>query len=256
MTDPMGVAAVGAASYVAHRLFGKTLEEMGSDVNKLYQKGRDRIIIKATEKVRNPEDGKVPNIRVARDVLWNGVVTESEVCAEYFGGILASSRTEDGVDDESIHYVDVIKSLSSSQLHLHYCIYRALQARLLRDGVSLNPGMESELKAVNTYFSSAEAMAVGLNIEFGLPILARNGLVQAYRMDNADLVNGGVLPYFYVTPTTFGTALYAAAFNRLEDWRQFATTDFGAFDKVNGLDIYASSLEDLAKTFGLSLKNV
>jgi hypothetical protein len=62
---------------------------------------------------------------VARDVLWNGALTNDEVCAEYFGGILASSRSEDGSDDGVIYYVDVIKSLSSKQLKLHYVIYNS-----------------------------------------------------------------------------------------------------------------------------------
>jgi len=53
---------------------------------------------------KNLEDGKAANLRVTRDVIWNGAVTDDEVCAEYFGGILAASRTEDGKDDSAIQF--------------------------------------------------------------------------------------------------------------------------------------------------------
>ena len=55
-------------------------------------------------------------------MIWNGAVTDDEVCAEYFGGILAASRTEDGKDDSAIQFVDCIKAMSAKQLHLHYAI--------------------------------------------------------------------------------------------------------------------------------------
>jgi hypothetical protein len=106
------IAIAVPGEWALQKVFGPALTEMGEDLKKLYAKGRDKLISAAFWKVRNPDDGKQANIRVTRDVLWNGAFTEDEVCAEYFGGILASSRSEDGKDDDAIQFVDAIKSLS------------------------------------------------------------------------------------------------------------------------------------------------
>lgn len=252
--DEYGLAALGAAGVVTQKLFGKTLDEMGSDINKLYQKGRDRILIKATGKVNNADDGKVPNLRVARDVLWNGAVTESEVCAEYFGGVLASSRTEDGSDDACIHYVDVIKSLSSKQLHLHYCLYRDLQKLLITDATKLNVGMGTELARVRLYGSPVHAARMGLRLDLDLSVLARNNLIaDDYEVMSVETGPGKRLYYFYVQPSSFGIALYAVAFNRLNEWRRFNEIDFGAFENVQELEAASRSLQGLAELAGTVL---
>jgi len=62
--------------------------------------------IESYRKIPNPHDGKRANQRVTRDALWNGAFTDDEVCAEYFGGILASSRTEESKDDDAIEFVE------------------------------------------------------------------------------------------------------------------------------------------------------
>ena len=106
-------AGIASAAYVVQQLFGKTLAEMGDDLNKIYKANRDKLLSKAAAKVVDPNDGAKPNLRVARDVIWNGAVTDDEVCAEYFGGILAASRSDDGKDDSALIFVDCIKALSS-----------------------------------------------------------------------------------------------------------------------------------------------
>ena len=64
------------------------------------------------------DDGKQANLGVSRDVLWNGAFSTESICAEYFGGILASSRSEDGKDDSAIPFVtdnaEMIRAMVSS----------------------------------------------------------------------------------------------------------------------------------------------
>lgn len=86
--------AIAVGGYLGNKLFGTALATMGDDINKLYVRGRDKIVDAATKKIDDPEDGKTVNLRAARDVLWNGAITEDEVCAEYFGGMLAAARSE------------------------------------------------------------------------------------------------------------------------------------------------------------------
>lgn len=109
----MDLITTGAGMVIAHKLLGKTADAISTDLASLYTSGRDKIAQVAIRKVKNPDDGKIANIRVARDVFWNGSYSDESICAEYFGGILAASRSSDGKDDTGVFYVDIIKSLSS-----------------------------------------------------------------------------------------------------------------------------------------------
>ncbi len=120
------LTTAGTALAIANKLLGKTAETISDDIANLYKVGRDKIFATAVRKTANMNDGKIANLRVARDVFFNGSFTDEAICAEYFGGILASSRSVDGKDDIGVFYTDIIKSLSSSQLKLHYIIYHSL----------------------------------------------------------------------------------------------------------------------------------
>src|SRR5215213_6779942 len=72
------------------KVFGPVLGLVGEDLQRVYAAGRDAILANAYKKVEDPGDGKQANLRVTRDVLWNGSFADSEICAEYFGGIMAS----------------------------------------------------------------------------------------------------------------------------------------------------------------------
>ncbi|MBT2336869.1 hypothetical protein J7E49_23555, partial [Variovorax paradoxus] len=230
---------------------GSTLDTIGSDLNKAYQKGRDKILDKAAAKVADPDDGKKPNLRVARDVLWNGAITDDEVCAEYFGGILAASRTDDGTDDGAMHYLDVIKSLSSKQLHLHYCIYFAIQRQLREAGNPLNVGQQAELGAVHVFLALRELQSIGLKPENDLTVLHRVGLLAEFQTNSVSLEGEKILPYSSCVATTFGCMLYAVAFNKFESWRGFATSDYGTLANVRNAKLQAPTLDGLIATAGL-----
>lgn len=249
---PIEIAAVGTVAYVTQKLFGKTLDEMGSDINERYKKRRDVILNKAASKVLNSDDGLTANFRVARDVLWNGVATESEVCAEYFGGILAASRSDDGNDDSVIHYVDVIKSLSSKQLHLHYCVYKGLQTLFMLHSVQLNVASGQDLSKKSLYGFAVQAEEIGLNLMLDIPVLARCGLISDnYELKNIKMITGENIPYFYIKPTSFGVALYAAALNQLEGWLEYNCLDFGSFQNVDLLPHASLTFEGLYKGINL-----
>ena len=66
------------------RAFGPVLSEIGEDLKKIYAIGRDKILAAGYKKIRNPEDGKKANLRVTRDIFWNGAFTDEEICAELF----------------------------------------------------------------------------------------------------------------------------------------------------------------------------
>ena len=125
----------------ARRILGPTADLIGEDLAKLYAKGRDHLMRAATRKVADLDDGKRANLRVARDVLWHGAFAESDICSEYYGGLLAASRSADGEDDTAIPFVNAIKSMSSLQIRTHYDIYWSFEKLLLernRKGATFN----------------------------------------------------------------------------------------------------------------------
>ena len=248
-------AGVAGAAYVAQQLFGKTLAEMGDDLNKIYQSNRDKLLEKAAGKVGNPNDGAKPNLRVARDVIWNGAVTDDEVCAEYFGGLLAASRSMDGKDDSALIYVDCIKALSSKQLHLHFVIYNSIQSLLLKSNKKINPGMQDELSQNEVWFATNELVSnLGLNPAIDLNVLHRQGLIGNYSTNN-HIVEQKMLPYTKANPTTFGVLLYAAALNSLSTWQHFGQSEFTYSSEIPLPTFCASTLNELCLLTGLTAES-
>ena len=239
----MEIAVPG--EWAVKKLLGPVFSELGEDFRRLYALGRDKIIQVACRKTVNIEDGKIPNLRVTRDVFWNGAFTDNEVCAEYFGGILASSRTDDGKDDSCIQFVDVIKSLSAKQLGLHYVVYHALNLTMQKQNKAIDVAQGSEIQQVSIWMDSTELIYThGLDIDTDFNILWRQGLIYEYKV-NEKIVDTITLSYSMVKPTTFGVLLYAAAHNKMDHWRTFSEIDFGGFEDVPPPKIYATNFEEL-----------
>ncbi len=240
--------------WALQKTLGPVLSEIGEDLKKLYAKGRDNIISSAYKKIPNPEDGKSANLRIAYDVLNNGSFTDEEICAEYFGGILASSRTADGKNDDAIQFVDTIKSLSSKQLHFHYVIYNSINKLLVRAGQPVNIGLSSEINGKEIWFSSVELTQLNLRLDTDLNILHRQGLLNSYETSAHKVDEQSSLPYAKATPTTFGVFLYVIAHNRLDEWRKFDSTQFDDFDGISLPAYFASTVVDLMKQLGIQAK--
>ena len=244
-SDETGVAIALPGEWAVRKLLGPVLSDIGDDIKRLYAAGRDKILATAISKIDDIDDGKAPNLRVTRDVLWNGAFSEDKVCAEYFGGVLASSRTADGKDDSAIQFVDVIKSLSAKQLRLHYVAYYALNKLLVQKNHQINVGQGTEIQAVEIWMASLELVSVhNINIDTDPNALWRHGLLHKYRTDSADF-GGKSLPYTMVKPTTFGVMLYAAAHNKMNHWREYSNIDLGSFDGTIPPSVYASDLTSL-----------
>lgn len=236
--------AVAVGGYVGAKLFGGALATMGDDINKLYVKGRDKIVEIATKKVENPDDGKQVNIRAARDVLWSGTVTEDEVCAEYFGGMLAAARSEGGKDDGVVHYVDTVKAMSARQLELHYIIYKSWHSLLIQSGKSLNVAESSDIRSQHVCMAALDFARRQMPYDRDLTVLYRLGLIFQFKYGNY-IVGDVVLPYIDVIPTTFGVMLFAIAHNKIETWRNFGAETYESVAGIEPLNYFAESLESL-----------
>lgn len=248
-------AIVGASAWFGNKLLGPTMEIIGDDLKQLYKDGRDKIVANAIKKIKNVELKGRTNLRVTRDVFLNGSFTDESICAEYFGGILAASRSEDGKDDSGVFYVDIIKSMSSSQLKMHYIIYRTLNKELIanEEKKTLNPAQESELSREKLFFPLLGTIEQFKNEDIGAILhgLHAKNLIGDFQTENHEIESEKTMPYLTVSPKSLGIQLFAIANNMFCDWRNFSKVDFGDFDDVILPRYYAQSLDSLLQKTGL-----
>ena len=246
----MDLITTGAALVVGKKLLGKTMDLVSEDIAKIYAAGRDKIIYVAVRKIKNVDDGLHTNLRVTRDVFLNGSFTDEAICAEYFGGILSSSRSQDGKDDSGIYYVDLIKSLSATQLLAHYMIYRSLNKLLLETSEKrdLNVGDQNDLKKMTIYFSSIEFgkfLKSDSRVVTDLFAIYHKGLLSSFRAEGRKLEDGKMVPYLEVVPSSLGVQLYAIANNEFEYWREYPIKDLGEFKDIQNPKFFAFSIDIL-----------
>lgn len=230
--------------WALEKVLGPTFDEIGKDVKKLYVKGRDKITRAALNKIEDENDGKQANLRVARDVFWNGSFTNESICAEYFGGVLASSRSEDGKNDDGVYYVNIIKSLSSRQLNLHYVIYNSLNKLLVKKGQNVNIRSGTDLQKESVWFFTIELNRLQL-VTTDLHILDNQGLIHNFKYDNHELRTNYFVQYTMIQPSTLGVLLYLTAHNKLARPDEFSTLDFGDFQNISLPKFYTVSLDGL-----------
>ena len=240
---------VGAA-WAGRKILGPTLDAIGDDLAFCYEFGVNRIFASAYRKINDVDDGKVANLRVTHDILRNGAFSMDEFVLEYFGGLLASSRNEDGWRDDVTPFADVVKALSSSQLRLHYNMYFALEQLALRDPEirhSSSSGSDAvQSKKLYMYYRDVDA-AIHLNV------LTRHGLIgsasfsgTSFSYPNDD--EEQILMYMSGNPTTFGVMLYAAGHGMLESWQIYGRRKFEGFSDAIPPSVFGLSLDDLVKS--------
>lgn len=257
ITTTTAVIATGA--WFGNKLLGPTAEIIGADLKQLYEKGKDKIVANAIKKTKDIESAGQTNLRVSRDVFWNGSFTDESICAEYFGGILAASRSADGKDDTGVFYVDIIKSLSSGQLKVHYILYRTLNKMLLGDETrkDLNPGQETELQHLELFIPQKMGLLEQLgNEDLGAILhgLHSKKLIGDFESNNHKLENGTSVPFIKFAPTALGIQLFAIANNMFPEWRKFSTSDFGDFPDMLLPPYYGNSIDLILEQAGLKTK--
>jgi hypothetical protein len=255
----MEPVVIAAGAWFGNKLLGPTAEIIGVDLKQLYEKGKDKIVANAIRKTKDIESAGQTNLRVSRDVFWNGSFTDESICAEYFGGILAASRSVDGKDDTGVFYVDIIKSLSSGQLKVHYILYRILNKILLNDETKkdLNPGQESELQQLRVYIPQKMGLLEQLGREdLGAILhgLHSKKLIGDFESNNFKLENGTAVPYVRFVPTALGIQLFAIANNMFPEWRKFSSLDFGDFPDISLPPYYGKSMDLILEQAGLNVK--
>ena len=128
----VGIGAI--AAYLGkdgvQKILGPTADYLGEELKAFTQRRINNVgkIFSNAEKKLGPRldsPGQVPP-KVLKSVINEGSYSEDPVTLEYFGGVLASSRTEIGRDDRGARLIKILDNLSTYQIRTHYLLYSTI----------------------------------------------------------------------------------------------------------------------------------
>jgi hypothetical protein len=234
MTDPISTIGLGAvAAYLAKdgvaKLLGPTAEYLGVGLKEFTKKRADAvgtIFSTAYRKLgsKSEQPGVVPP-KVLKLVINEGSYANDTLAFEYFGGVLASARTEDGRDDRCARLAKTIDGLSTYQLRAHYLIYSTCRLLFAKSGFSFDmhtrPKMQcfvpldGFMKAMDlTHSEQVDLTQLFSHIFHGLDADGLIGPTWRYGMqpDLVDLYSAAPTSGVLFEPSALGVELYLAAF--------------------------------------------
>jgi len=136
-----GLTLLGSARLI-EKLLGPTAEYIGGGIKEFAEKRTQNIqaiftnaVEKLGDKINKP--GAVPP-KVLKEIMTSGSYADDPITTEYFGGVLASSRSESSRDDRGSSLMALLGRLSTYQIRTHYIIYHLI--KLLHDGTDHNIG--------------------------------------------------------------------------------------------------------------------
>lgn len=124
-----GLALMGGAKLI-EKILGPTCDYLGKNIQHLAAKMLQniaKVFQNAENKLgdRIKDEGSVPP-KVLKNILDNGAWCDDELTCEYFGGVLASSRSSISRDDRGAYLINLVSRMSSYQLRMHYLVYSAI----------------------------------------------------------------------------------------------------------------------------------
>lgn len=154
--DPgTGIALFGAKDIII-KLLGPSADYLGEQGKLLIEKAQNNIkrifnhsVEVLGEKIET--EGMV-SPRILKEIINEGAYCDDELTAEYFGGVLASSRSGIIRDDRGLTMMTVIKGLSTYQIRAHYIFYSLIKQ--LYTGYSGYLGSHEDRLKMGIYISS------------------------------------------------------------------------------------------------------
>lgn len=214
--------AIGSAKLI-EKILGPTADYIGCGVKNWTERrvnNVSRIFEHAAKKLgaKLEDKGAVPP-RVLKGILDEGSFFNDELAAEYFGGVLASSKSDVSRDDRGIYFIGLINRLTSYQLRTHYIFYQVV--KLLFDGEPLLVTTDDRrsLETYIPYESYISAMEFSPNEDFDVIFnhvmfgLSREDLIEKdFKVGPAERIRniygedseGGI----YFLPTALGAELF------------------------------------------------
>jgi hypothetical protein len=152
--------------------------------------------------------GSVPP-KVLKGILDDGSFCDDELSAEYFGGVLASSRTGVSRDDRGASFTALLGRLTTYQIRTHFIFYRIVRTLFLGTGISVTTSEgRNKLKSFVPYsvylpamdFAAAEAGEINSIMSHVMFGLARERLIEdEFHFGGVDYIKR-----YYATATTPG----------------------------------------------------
>lgn len=251
MPEPITTVGIGAiAAYLGkdglQKLLGPTADYLGGELQEFTKKRIEnvgKIFSKAEQKlgenINSP--GQVPP-KVLKTILNEGSYCEDSVAVDYFGGILASSRTELGRDDRGARIAKILDGMSTYQIRSHYIIYSLIKKKFAGSGNKYN--MEDRPKMqlfipMNVYiasmqFDEKELQQFGAILSHALFGLNNDDLIEGFQYGPKDHLkkyfpdaeSDGIL----VNPSAFGAELYLWGYGEGNRELSFALNDSELID--------------------------
>ncbi len=135
---PEPITLIGGSAVVAYlskdgikKILGPTADYLGDSLRDFAVKRGEtinRIFKNAADKLGDEieKEAEVPP-KVLKSILDEGSYSTDILSVEYFGGILASSRTPRGRDDRGARLAKLVDSMSSYQIRAHFLIYSSIK---------------------------------------------------------------------------------------------------------------------------------
>ena len=174
MTAPISEFAVITAGLIAfkepiNKLLGPVSEHYGNELLEFAKDPANSWLVTNVSKVfqaavnklgdRINSSGSIPP-RIVKTVINESMWSDDVISADYFGGVLASSRTESGRDDRGVRIANTISRMSVYQLRTHYIVYSTFANLFVGRNLSFsNPKHETKMLAfipLDNYISAME----------------------------------------------------------------------------------------------------
>jgi hypothetical protein len=212
-----------AASYhpVVEKLLGPTADYLGETLKSVTQAGAERMgrvlrhaIRKLGDRINAPG---VLSPRVVKELLIAAPFIQDELSAEYFGGVLAASRSDVPRDDRGAALLALLGRLSAYQVRTHCIVYSVFKA--LHGGLNQDVG-EQDVRRYTGAFITSEEYARAVALEAGEDLgqimdhsvvgLARESLVDGamYACD----IEAGKMARFIGLPAAGGLVVHPSSY--------------------------------------------
>ncbi len=249
MPDPITNVGIGViAAYVGKdaivRILGPTADYLGGELKEFTIRRVEnvgRIFSNAERKLGDKLNGpgQVPP-KVLKTIINEGSYSDDRIAVEYFGGVLASSRTDVSRDDRGARIAKLIDSLSAYQIRTHYLIYSTVSELWSNSAHSF--GLSKNRRKMQLFMplqGYAEAMEF-TEVEWNNPQilnhifhgLSTDGLIegewgfgsqQVLKQLSANVTGDGIV----CTPSAQGVELFLWAFGHGDQDLDFSlTSDF------------------------------
>jgi hypothetical protein len=156
MVEPVTTTAIagGALTFIIkpqiEKLLGPTVEYYGEELRDYFKKRRAQNCNNILEKSIKLLGSRLENIgsistRIVGHLLTDGSFIENELMQEYYAGIIASSRTNDPIEDRALIFLKLLSEMSHYEIKSHYLFYSKIRDLNLNTRYNIFSSIESQM---------------------------------------------------------------------------------------------------------------